>query len=216
MERPTAKMADGADSLLQVRMRLPECDPEIWRLLELAGSLSLAQVHEILQVAFGWEGTHLHRFTAGDPFARLRPVDGEIIDPPQWLPAQWCEEPTDLAEEDCSLDQLLAVGSGGAFYEYDVGDSWLHRLELVSRRPPNEDTPPAGLLAGARRGPLEDSGGSPGYGEILDVLADSAHPDHVEVAEWVTDVTGIDEPYDPDFLDINAVNRALAAWSQAI
>ena len=38
MEQPVAKMTDGADSLLEVRVRLPECDPDIWRLLELAGS----------------------------------------------------------------------------------------------------------------------------------------------------------------------------------
>jgi Plasmid pRiA4b ORF-3-like protein len=81
MEQPVAKMTDGADSLLEVRVRLPECDPAIWRLLELAGSLSLGQVHEILHAAFGWEDAHLHRFTAGDPFARLRPVDGELPSP---------------------------------------------------------------------------------------------------------------------------------------
>ncbi|MEY9776393.1 hypothetical protein ABH915_002001 [Arthrobacter sp. MW3 TE3886] len=110
MEDSVAEMTDGADSIVRVRVCLPECDPEIWRLLELAGSLSLGQVHEVLQVAFGWEDTHLHRFTAADPFARLRPVDGEIIEPPQWLPAEWCEEPTDLAEEDRSLEQPVAAG----------------------------------------------------------------------------------------------------------
>jgi hypothetical protein len=36
-----------------------------------------------LQAAFGWEDTHLHRFTASDPFARLHPVDAEIAEPPQ-------------------------------------------------------------------------------------------------------------------------------------
>jgi hypothetical protein len=210
MEQPVTETADGADSILEVRVRLPECDPEIWRLLELAGSLSLGQVHEVLQAAFGWEDAHLHRFTANDPFARLHPVDGEIVEPPQWLPAAWCEEPTDLPEEDCSLDQLLAAGSGGAFYEYDFGDSWLHRLELVSRRPADGDGPPARLTDGARRGPLEDSGGFPGYEDIMDALADPSHPDYAEQAAWVADITGSDEPFDPAFLDISAVNRALA------
>lgn len=44
-------------------------------------------------------------------------------------------------EEDCSPDQLLALGSGEAFYEYDFGDSWLHRLKLISRRPTEADSP---------------------------------------------------------------------------
>ncbi|WP_258074220.1 plasmid pRiA4b ORF-3 family protein [Arthrobacter sp. Y81] len=29
-----------------------------------------------------------------------------------------------------SLEQLLGLGSGAIFYEYDFGDSRLHRLEL--------------------------------------------------------------------------------------
>jgi hypothetical protein len=33
---------------------------------------------------------------------------------------------------------------------------------------------------GARRGPLEDSGGLPGYEEMMDALADPSHPDHAE------------------------------------
>src|SRR5213079_1609534 len=122
-----------------------------------------------LQAAFGWEDMHLHRFTAYDPFAPLRPVDGEMPEALlQWLTGQECEEPDDRPEEDCSLDQLLELGAGAAFYEYDFGDSWLHRLKLVSRLPADEDSPPARLVDGARRGPLEDSGGFPGYEEIMD------------------------------------------------
>jgi hypothetical protein len=40
----------------------------------------------VLQVAFGWEDPHLHRFTPDDPFAPLRPIDGEIPEVQQWLP----------------------------------------------------------------------------------------------------------------------------------
>ncbi len=40
------------------------------------------------------------------------------------------KKPTGLAEEKCSLDQLLAESSGSAFYECDFGDSWLHRLTM--------------------------------------------------------------------------------------
>ncbi|WP_407070623.1 IS1096 element passenger TnpR family protein [Pseudarthrobacter phenanthrenivorans] len=43
-------------------------------------------MHQVLQAAFGWEDAHLHRFVASDPFAPLRPVDGEFPEVPQWLP----------------------------------------------------------------------------------------------------------------------------------
>jgi hypothetical protein len=35
----------------------------------------------------------------------------------------------------------------------------------------NEDAPPVRLMDGALRGPLEDSGGFPGYEEVMDALA---------------------------------------------
>jgi hypothetical protein len=182
MDKYEAGTGAGQDSVLEVRVELVDSVPGIWRRFELRG----------------------------DPFAPLRPVDGEFPIVRQWLPGQDYEEPGDRPEEDCPLDQLLALGSGAAFYEYDFGDSWLHRLELVSRRAAGEDSPPARLIDGARRGPLEDSRDRPGYEAIMDALADPSHPDHAEHAAWVADITGPDAPFDPDFLDIPAVNRALA------
>lgn len=188
-------------------MELVDSEPTIWRQLKIRGSLALNQVHRVLEAAFDWEDAHLHRFTPDDPLAPRRPVDGEILKVLQWLPGRECEEPGDKPEEECTLDQLLALGSGAAFYEYDFGDSWLPRLELVSRRPANGDTAPARLIDGARRGPLEDSGGFPGYEEIMDALAVPSHPDH---SAWVADMTSSDGFFDPAFLDIAAVNRVLA------
>ncbi|MDQ0675135.1 hypothetical protein QFZ36_002696 [Pseudarthrobacter siccitolerans] len=210
MDKFEAGSGVGQDSVLEVRVELVDSEPEIWRRFELRGSLALSQVHQVLQAAFGWEDAHLHRFVTSDPSAPLRPVDGEFPEVQQWLPATECEEPGDRPEEDCSLEQLVALGSGRAFYEYDFGDSWLHRLELVSRRPCGEGAPPALLIDGARHGPLEDSGGFPGYEEIMDALADPSHPAHAESAAWLADTTGSDEPFDPAFLDIPAVNQMLA------
>ena len=54
-------------------------------------------MHQVLQAALGWEDAHLYRFTIDDPFAPLRPVDGEFPEVLQWFPGQECEEPaTDL------------------------------------------------------------------------------------------------------------------------
>ena len=200
----------GQDAFLEIRVQLVASDPEIWRQLEIRSTMTLDRVHQVLQAAFGWEDMHLHRFTALEPFVRLRPVDGEIPDDLQWLPKQECSDPDDRPEEDLSLAQLFTLGSGVAFYEYDFGGSWLHRLELVSRRSVDEGARQARLIDGARRGPLEDSGGLPGYEEIMDALADPSHPDHDEYSAWVADMTGSSELFDPSFLDIAGVNGTLA------
>ena len=43
---------------------------------------------------------------------RVVPVEGGIPESLQWLPAEFCEVTTDLPENECSLEQLLARGSG--------------------------------------------------------------------------------------------------------
>jgi hypothetical protein len=40
------------------------------------------------------------------------------------------------------------------------------------------------LIDAVGRCPLEDSGGPPGYMEMLEALRDPAHPRHAEVIEW--------------------------------
>jgi len=73
----------------------------------------------------------------------------------------------------------------------------------------DEAGPPARLIDGARHGRLEDSGGFPGYEEIMEALAGPDHPDHAEHFAGVAEMTGSDMPLDPAFLDIAAVNQTL-------
>jgi len=105
------------ESMLEIRVELVDSEPKIWRQLEARGSPTLDQVHKVLQTAFDWKDMHLHRFTGNDPFAPLRPVNGEIPETLQWLARQECDEPDDRPEDDLSLGQLLALGGGAVFYE---------------------------------------------------------------------------------------------------
>jgi Plasmid pRiA4b ORF-3-like protein len=42
----------------------------IWRQREVPATVTLAQLHEVLQTAFAWSGEHLYRFTVhGREFA---------------------------------------------------------------------------------------------------------------------------------------------------
>src|SRR5260370_40739257 len=53
----------------RVRIDLEGTGPTLWRRLELASDLFLDQLHDIIQVPFGWTDSHLHRFDSGaDPF----------------------------------------------------------------------------------------------------------------------------------------------------
>lgn len=53
---------------LRVRADLAGTKPAVWRRLELASDLFLDDVHEIMQAAFGWTDSHLHRFGCGPTY----------------------------------------------------------------------------------------------------------------------------------------------------
>jgi hypothetical protein len=154
---------------------------------------------------------HLHSFTDTDPFVRLRAVNGHVREPRRWVPPDLLEDSDyDLRETDWTVGQVLTPESGPLFYEYDFGDGWIHRLELTGNLPAPADAARARLLDGARRAPLEDSGGIGGYYSLLDALADPGHEEHKDLQAWVAWTADPWQEFDPGQLDINAVNKELA------
>jgi len=89
-------------------------------------------------------------------------------------------------------------------YEYDFGDSWQHevlfegrpRAEQRSRRYPI-------CLEGERACPPEDVGGTWGYADFLEAMADPDHEQHEDMRRW----TG--GKFDPDEFDAAAATRRM-------
>ena len=48
--------------MYQLRVVLCGVSPLVWRRPLVASDISIAELHEIPQSAFGWSGEHLHRF----------------------------------------------------------------------------------------------------------------------------------------------------------
>ena len=140
-----------------------------------------------------------------DPAGKLRTVVGPD------------DATEDLDAEPASgvvLSQLLdARTPGTAFgYEYDFGDSWSHRVELLG--PAELGAGDLRCVDGASRGPLEDSGGPHGYARLLQIVADPQHPEHQEVKFWIYRMAGeFGANFDPAAFDIHAVNRRLRLLS---
>ena len=187
----------SSTSIFRIRISIVRSEPEIWRLLEVRSSLSLADVHQVIQIAFGWRDSHLHQFTA---------ADGQ-----RWADERWIEEDEDGKDErTVTLAEVLGEESGPLAYEYDFGDGWVHQVELIEVIF-DAISPRALLIRGERRGPLEDSGGIHGYAEKLQILASPDDPEHQDVRDWVDGALAPRETrFDPDALDVDRVNRALA------
>lgn len=160
-ERPVVPDAPREVSALTVRVDIDDTRPKVWRRLVLRGDLTLDRVHDLLQTAFGWTDSHLHRFWPG-PAKRL------WRGPYFLTPFDLTEGEEGVVESDVRLDQVLRKDGDRLFYTYDFGDDWTHTIRLESAAPLGDDTvPPAVCTGGRRAGPLEDCGGPPGHNELV-------------------------------------------------
>ena len=60
------KKNPNTDAVYQLKVVLLECRPPIWRRLQVPGSIRLSRLHDVIQIAMGWEDYHLHEFYLGD------------------------------------------------------------------------------------------------------------------------------------------------------
>jgi ribonuclease HI len=98
----------------RVRVDLRDTKPPVWRRLELASDLFLDDIHQILQVAFDWSGTHLHMFSSG--FSAHSP-DSEYY----LCPYEVSEGKVGIPEEEVRLDEILVDTGDKMHYMYDFG-----------------------------------------------------------------------------------------------
>lgn len=185
--RPPKGKAGSA--VYQIKVTLRDVRPPVWRRVLVPSRLTLARLHDVLQVAMGWTNSHLHAFQVGDVTYGMSDEDLVELD----------FEP----EEKARVSQVLPKEKARLVYEYDFGDSWEHDV-LVEKVLPPETAQRPQCVEGRRACPPEDCGGAPGFLHLLEVLADPADPEHEEMREWVGD------DYDPEWFDIEEVNARLA------
>jgi len=164
----------------QLKVSLLDTKPPIWRRVLVDGGSTLDCVHKVIQAAFGWWNYHLHEFDVGG----MRYGIPDLVE-------DWGDRPHD--ERRTRLDAI--AGEGSSFqYTYDFGDGWDHRI-IVEKVLSTASTATPACVDGRRACPPEDCGGTWGYRELLEILADPAHPEHDERKEW------LGRPFDPEAFD---------------
>jgi hypothetical protein len=148
----------------------------------------LNKLHEVIQIAMGWEDYHLHQFTVGKTsYSTPHPEDYvEYSD-----------------ERKARLNRLLTEPNASMLYEYDFGDSWEHVIELEEIIRPELLLLSPVCIAGERAGPPEDSGGIWGYEHFQEAMEDPKHPEHKDMRAWI----GGD--FDPQAFDLATINAHL-------
>ena len=153
--------------IYQIKVALRGAKPPIWRRLELPADTSLAALHDIIQVAFGWEDCHLHVFETA--YGSFGVADREL---------------GHRAEAPVTLEQVARGAGDRLEYTYDFGDNWTHEI-LVEKVVDRQQVAYPRCTGGRRAAPPEDCGGIWGYAELLEVLGDPGHPEHDDRLEWL-------------------------------
>jgi hypothetical protein len=187
----SAKNSAVPPEIYQLKVTLLDTNPPIWRRLLVPAELTLAQLHDVLQAAMGWQDGHLHEFSArGQRFGPPHPADPFMAD--------------DVEDERrMRIFSLLGRTGAKAVYTYDFGDTWEHSIVLEKRLPAAPNMVYPICIDGQLACPPEDCGGIPGFYDLLNALRDPTNEEHQELRDWV----GSD--YDPETFSIEAVNRIL-------
>jgi hypothetical protein len=183
-----------------LRVTIQDTEPGIWRRLLVPETITVPELHRVLQTAFGWENRHLFGIRCVDRLGQPRVIIG---------PDDAAEEMGNEPASGVVLFELLdAQRTGTLEYEYDFGDAWTHLVEVMG---PAEL--PAGTvrcIGGANRGPVEDAGGTYGYARFIEALAEPADEQHQELSDWYEFATGQDAgTFEPYAFDAGALNIRL-------
>lgn len=175
--------------IFQLKITLMNIKPPIWRRLEVKSDTTLYKVHDIIQIAMGWEDAHLHQFEKDGTLYGVPDPDFDM----------------DLkSERRVRLNQLLVAEKDKLRYEYDFGDGWLHELRLEKILAPEPGVRYPRCTKGKGACPPEDVGGVWGYAEFLEAINNPKHPEHENFLEWIGE-----ESFDPEAFDLEAVNANL-------
>lgn len=162
-----------AQTIYQLKISLKDSRPPIWRRVQVLNTITLGQLHWVIQKSMGWTNSHLHSFNIqgveyGMPMPDFGMDDMEFED-----------------ERSVVLHDIIPGDKFKFSYLYDFGDSWEHEMlvEKILEANPNITYPIC--TQGIRACPPEDCGGVWGYEELLEAIQDSTHPEHEEMLDWV-------------------------------
>lgn len=189
-------MADNeAYSKYILKITLKHSKPPIWRRVSVPDTLTLGDLHDVIQIVMGWEDSHLHDFRIDDQLYGVKFDDDEDSE-------LWGDEVID--EDTVTLQDVLAEEQSFE-YQYDFGDSWIHTIKVEAVEIVEEAVKDVVICQkGARACPPEDCGGIYGYAHMLDILKNPEHPESASILDWLP------EGFDPAVFDIKRVNEQLA------
>jgi hypothetical protein len=176
--------------IYQIKVTLLGTSPPIWRRLLVPANLTLEQLHDVLQLAMGWEDCHMHDFRIGQKRFGTPDPDERLMGT--------------ASERTARLFSVLGKVGAKAVYTYDFGDGWQHGIAVEKVLPPEAGLAYPICIDGKRHGPPEDCGGVPGFYNLLEAISNPKHDQYEEMRDWLGD------DFDQEAFSVEEVNRRLA------
>ncbi len=181
----------------RVRLELPDTHPRVWRRIDIPLSYTLWSLHELIEVAFDWEGFQHWGFY-------LRPSDERRLGSKfrsGWGPAGAADpQGVDLRTfSDWNIKKF--------HYVYDYRDCWEHTITIMRVFDADPRVVYPHVVAGRGFPPLEDMGGARGYYEFVDAAADPKHPSREQFLEQFEE--SYMNEFDPDYFDKEDLQQQL-------
>ena len=184
---PAVSFAGNQAHVFQLKVTLIGIEPPIWRRIMVHASTPLDRVHEYIQAAFGWWNYHLYEFEIDRTRYGIPDPDDDF-------------GPPVTNAHRTQLGNVAEVGDSFR-YAYDFGDNWQFEVVIEKSIPFAAGMTVPACIDGRRACPPEDCGGTWGYQELLEILADPSHPEHDERVMWVGEWGG--GTLDPESFDIS-------------
>ncbi len=174
--------------IIEMKISLDGIEPEIWRKFVVESSITLDDLHEIIQVVMGWENAHLYGFHING--VEYQPADDDFEND--------AEDTKGMKLSQLKLEKITKIR-----YIYDFGDSWEHTIKINKIYKPEEELLTPTCIDGARNCPPEDCGSVPGYEDIVEAMKKPTSKRAKEFIEW------LGEKYDPEEFDLKKINKRL-------
>lgn len=194
--RPTSRTAPSG-TVHKIKIILRDSRPPIWRRLEVPSDITLRELHDVIQAAFGWEDYHMWAFETGRDRYGIADRDLGI-----------------RSAASRRLSQVAPHSGDRLRYTYDFGDNWEHDILVEDVTAPKAGTAYPRCLTGRRACPPEDCGGIWGYDYLIEILADPGHEEHEDRLEWLG--LGSAGQFDPAAFDAAEVNSALSGLATVL
>lgn len=143
--------------IYELKITLSDVGVSVWRVVQIQKGSDFHDLHDLIQVAFEWENSHLYEYRVdvsnGKKIEHVEITDQEIDIDTTFMPVEI--ETHKLHET--TLSHWFKKPKDKITYTYDFGDNWEHEIELIQEIEADKNVEYPRCIKAKNYAPPEDS-----------------------------------------------------------